>query len=184
MERQQGQKEKSIAWFKLADLIARGEREKALSVFRLLSHSLTDRAYALQVEGDILWHMNDQSFQEKYKQAAFLYQKELRWVNAIALYEHLLTEHPDAPDVLMGLIFFYAMIDWREKCQQSFDRAYDLFQKKIIDEAAIEKTVKELVNHALTTQHDEKKAWLRQWLSQLPAALPLPAHFIDAVRVL
>ena len=66
MEQQEGHKEKSLAWFKLADLIARGEREKALNVFRLLSHSLQDRAYSLQLEGDLLWYLDDKNFTEKY----------------------------------------------------------------------------------------------------------------------
>jgi hypothetical protein len=39
-----------VAWFKLADLITRKEKEKALNLYRLLSHSFEDRAYALQVE--------------------------------------------------------------------------------------------------------------------------------------
>src|SRR3990172_6949193 len=104
MERsQQSQQEKSLAWFKLADLIARGEREKALNVFRLLSHSLPDRAYALQLEGDILWYLDDKASQEKYKQAAFLYQKEKRWVDAISIYEHLLFQNPQSTDVLSVL---------------------------------------------------------------------------------
>src|SRR5271157_3821637 len=108
-------KERSLAWFKLADLIARGEREKALSVFRLLAHSLPDRAYVLQLEGDILWHLDDKNAEEKYKQAAFLYQKEKRWIDAIAIYEHLLSQSPDSYEIFSILLAAYAIIDWQEK---------------------------------------------------------------------
>jgi len=167
MERAQNQKEKSLAWFKLADLIARGEREKALSVFRLLAHSLSDRAYVLQIEGDILWYLDDQSSIEKYKQAAFLYQKEKRFVDAISIYEHLLTVRPKAAEIVIELIAFYALIDWVDKFRERFDYLVHLLNDGHVDDAKIEKLVKELIQQA---QFDESST--KQWLlPQLEATI-------------
>ncbi len=172
MERQQSQKDKSLAWFKLADLIARGEREKALSVFRLLSHSLPDRAYALQLEGDILWFLEDKNSTEKYKQAAFLYQREKRWVDAIAVYEHLLTQESDSYDILSALLIFYAMIDWQEKFHERYHQLVALFNNRTIDEFQLEKAVKDVVDIVAEAEQEHKSAWFWQWFDEMLADVP------------
>lgn len=173
MERsQQSQQEKSLAWFKLADLIARGEREKALSVFRLLAHSLSDRAYVLQLEGDILWYLDDKSAVERYKQAAFLYQKEKRWVDAIAIYEHLLGQSSDSCQILATLLVFYAMIDWPEKFNERYKRLDKLFVSQSLDEAEIEKIFKDIIEVAKFADDKHKKAWLVDWLMDTIPSLP------------
>lgn len=169
---QQEQKERSLAWFKLADLMARGEREKALSVFRLLAHSLPDRAYVLQLEGDILWYLDDKSATEKYKQAAFLYQNEKRWVDAIAIYEHLLTQNPQSGEALATLLVLYAMIDWPEKFYERYQRLESLFQDHTVDEQAMEKTFKDIIEMAKFAQDHDKKVWLSDWLAQEIKSLP------------
>ncbi len=172
-QRQQSQKETSLAWFKLADLIARGEREKALNVFRLLSHSLPDRAYVLQLEGDILWHLDDdKNSYEKYKQAAFLYQKEKRWIDAIAIYEHLLTQNPDSPDIVGSLLVFYAVIDWQEKFQERFGRLMKLFKKGDAGELQVEKIIQDVIDIVGITGNKCEKRWLFDWLSEVVDDLP------------
>ena len=110
----------SVAWFRLSELVARGEKEKALNLYRLLSHSFEDRAYALQVEGDILWSFEDKDALEKYKQSAFLYKKEQKIASAISIYEHLFTVEPDNKDVLRHLLEFYIQIDWIDKVDDRF----------------------------------------------------------------
>ena len=110
----------SVAWFRLAELVDRGEKEKALNLYRLLSHSFEDRAYALQVEGDILWSFEDKEALNKYKQSAFLYRKEQKLTAAIAIYEHLFTVEPDNKDVLRHLLEFYIQIDWMDKVEDRF----------------------------------------------------------------
>lgn len=117
----------SVAWFKLADLIARGEREKALNVFRLLSHSYNDKAFCLQLEGDILWSLKaDQQAHEKYKQAAYLYKKDSRYVHALALCKHLarLDFHDD--EVFVSLLELYAVLGWREDFERQVNEIYEL----------------------------------------------------------
>ncbi len=81
----------SVAWFKLADCIARGEKERALGVYRLLSHSFDDPALARQLRGDILLSFKDERAQEAYQEAAVLYRERNRLIEAAAVYEHLVT---------------------------------------------------------------------------------------------
>ena len=166
MDFRQIQKEKSLAWFKLADLIARREREKALSVFRLLAHSLPDRAYVLQIEGDILWHLeDDKSAVEKYKAAAFLYQKEKRWIDAIAVYEHLFTQQPDAVEVLGSLIIFYAVIDWEDKFHERFQALVVLKEKNMCDAVEFDRITRE-VTGLIDPSEPHAKAWLAKWVAR------------------
>ncbi|BDC34423.1 hypothetical protein Noda2021_03810 [Candidatus Dependentiae bacterium Noda2021] len=81
----------TIAWFKLAECVARGEREKALGVYRLLSHSIDDPAYAIQLEADILLTFGDYvSAGQKYYESALLYRANGRYTQAAALCEHTL----------------------------------------------------------------------------------------------
>ena len=172
MERQQGQNERSLAWFKLADLIARGEREKALSVFRLLAHSLADRAYVLQIEGDILWFMDSTASIEKYKQAAFLYQKEKRWIDAIAIQEHVFTMRPDTFDPLATLLILYALVDWPEKFDHRFMTLMRLHREHVVDNSQLEKALQSL-GEILETQ--EKKPWISIWFGNVQEHLPAMA---------
>jgi len=81
----------SVAWFKLADCIARGEKERALGVYRLLSHSFDDPALACQLHADILLSLHDERAQEVYQEAAVLYHERNRLIEAAAVYEHLAT---------------------------------------------------------------------------------------------
>ena len=122
-------KNSSIAWFKLSELITRGEKEKALNLYRLISHSFDDKAYILQVEGDILWSFEDTGALEKYKQAAFLYEKEKRATAATAIYEHLLTLEPKNYNYLLQLITLYTKLDWWEKLKLHFNNLFGLLKK-------------------------------------------------------
>ena len=117
-EQNQNHSETSVAWYKLATLIARREREKALSVYRLLSHSFQDKAYALQLEGDILNSLDDQGAHDKYKQAAFLYKKEKRWIDAVAVCNHLLTLDPYNPEMLATSLSLYILAEWKDRFDQ------------------------------------------------------------------
>lgn len=81
----------SIAWFKLAQYVSRGERERAMGIYRLLSHSIDNQAFARQLEGDILLFFNDESALSKYKEAAALYLKQNGSMQAAAVYEQILS---------------------------------------------------------------------------------------------
>jgi hypothetical protein len=79
----------NIAWFKLAELVLRKEKERALYIYRLLVHSLQDEAVAAQLEGDLLFSFNDEKSLDCYIRAARLYERSDRCVEAIFIYEHL-----------------------------------------------------------------------------------------------
>ncbi|MFA6526805.1 MAG: hypothetical protein WCT20_00065 [Candidatus Babeliales bacterium] len=147
MELRTGSKNASVAWFKLADLITRREREKALSVYRLLAHSFQDKAYALQLEGDILFFLNDEKGAcEKHTQAAFLYQKEQKWVHAASLYEQLWMLAPENPDLIAQLLIFYSLVGDQERFMQRFQSFVALHQQEKIDDVFFCKSVKNIID--------------------------------------
>jgi tetratricopeptide (TPR) repeat protein len=81
-----------IAWFKIADCVSRGEKERALGVYRLLSHSFNDKAVARQLEGDIYLSFGEQEVAiPLYQQAIEWYQKSQRFFEAAAVCEHLVS---------------------------------------------------------------------------------------------
>ncbi len=86
----------TIAWFKLAECISRGEKERALGIYRLLSHSFNDAAVALQLEGDIYLAFDNHAHAvEQYGKAVELYKKEQRLLQAAAVLEHFIVLEPD-----------------------------------------------------------------------------------------
>jgi tetratricopeptide (TPR) repeat protein len=90
----------TIAWFKIADYVSRGEKERALGVYRLLSHSFNDDAVARQLEGDIYFSCNEiERAIFFYRQAIELYQKSKRFIEAAAICEHLIIVLPQ--DILL-----------------------------------------------------------------------------------
>lgn len=108
----------TIAWFKLADCIARGEKERALGVYRLLSHSLDDSALARQLYGDILLSFNDDAAQEKYLEAATMYEEDNRLLEAAAIYEHLVTLQSDNISYREKLIELYQALRIASKVRE------------------------------------------------------------------
>ncbi len=105
----------SIAWFKLAECVSRRERERALGVYRLLAHSFDDNmAIVYQLEGDIMLAFNEvENAINKYVQAAQLYEKQGELVQAIAVYDHIITLQPSVQS-LVGMIECMARIDQKE----------------------------------------------------------------------
>lgn len=174
-----GQKDTSVAWFKLSELIARGECEKALTVFKLLSHSLPDKAYVLQVEGDILWYLDDARALEKYKQAAFLYQKEKRLIDAVSIYEHLFTQRPERSDLLSNLLVTYALLDWPEKFSTRLQIMVERYDKQIVDRLFVEKACQDVFIAVCPTPDSKPKEWL---LAALQAQHMLPASCSDLFK--
>lgn len=80
----------SVAWFKLAEVITRGEKERALSIYRLLMHSVQSEALKAQLEGDILLMFNDANAFNAYLRAATLHQKNNDTFQAFSMYEQIL----------------------------------------------------------------------------------------------
>lgn len=114
----------SIAWFKLAEFIARGEKERALTIYKLLALSFQDRAVAHQLEGDLLFAFNDSQIAcQKYLQAIRLYKEENRIPQAIALYEHMRKLQSNAA------IFTEELAELHQRYQQDHWQAYTQTKK-------------------------------------------------------
>ncbi|MFH0898582.1 MAG: hypothetical protein V1855_03310 [bacterium] len=162
----------SVAWYKLADLITRREREKALSVYRLLSHSLEDRAYALQLEGDILHSLDDNGACEKYKQAAYLYKKEKRWIDAIAVCNHLLTMNPENTELLATRLSLYILTDWKDRF---FDDLKKIFEKNVHKELTGDQVlgvIKGVISIVQDEQLDHGLNWLHEGIKKHQHCVP------------
>lgn len=101
----------TIAWFKIAECVSRGEKERALGVYRLLSHSFNDDAVSRQLEADIYLSCNEQARAvEMYRQAMELYAKSQRLLEAAAVSEHLVMLLPDDISLRSDLLGYYVAL--------------------------------------------------------------------------
>ncbi len=141
-----GEKSRCVAWFKLAELVSRKEKEKALNLYRLISYSFDDKAYVLQVEGDILWALEDNGALEKYSQAAYLYKKEKKLVSATAVYEHLLVLEPGNFDYLKTLILLYVFLSWPEKFEDKYIKLLEKLDQGVVGEVESWDFTKKLID--------------------------------------
>lgn len=119
----------SIAWFKLADIIARGEKERALSVHKLLMYSMKDDALSYQLEGDILLCFDDESALDKYHIAANLYKKAGKFLQAASVYEHVSLYKQDEK-ILEALVDVYHVLQNNQGVLDTFSRFMCLCLKK------------------------------------------------------
>jgi hypothetical protein len=138
------EKKASVAWFKLAELISRGEKEKALNLYRLLAHSFEERAYALQVEGDILWSFDDNGAIERYKNAAFLYHKEKNIVAAVGVYEHLFELESEKVVYLIHLLKLYSQLHWTEKFRDRFNVLMEKLEREEVSLASVQEVMEDV----------------------------------------
>lgn len=123
----------AIAWFKIADYVSRGEKERALGMYRLLAHSIDDHALRFQIEGDILWAFKDNESLQKYEKAADCYQSDGRLRQAAAVYEHLLSISP-RPDIRKKLLEWYFQLHM----PQAVGRHVVLFCEELIAQSDLQ----------------------------------------------
>lgn len=117
----------SVAWFKLAECVSRGEKERALGVYRLLSHSIDDQAFKYQLEGDLLLSFNDtHQAAEKYLQAIQSYNQTGRLFEMAALYGHLITIQPDKHEHHMHMVNIYHELKLESKVFNYLESALDI----------------------------------------------------------
>ena len=103
----------NVAWFKLAEFVVRGEKERALGLYRLLVHSFDDAALAYQLEGDLLLSFHDRTAaQEKYAQAAQKYSQEQRFIESAAVYEHLIVLDAECQLYYQQLLMLYKKLKY------------------------------------------------------------------------
>ncbi len=77
----------SVAWFKLAEYVGRGERERALTLYRLLTHSLVDQAFIKKLEADLWLSFDAKEAEQYYRNAAHLYKKAQKFEEAFQIYQ-------------------------------------------------------------------------------------------------
>ena len=131
----------------MAQLVTRKEKEKALGLYNLLSYSLGNKAYALQVEADLLLALEEnEDAMNKYQQAAFLYKKEKNLVLATSIYEHLRNLEPNNSNFLCTLVELYARLDWTEKIEERFNDLLDYYKKNKTTKDEVSKTIKLVTN--------------------------------------
>mgnify|MGYP000396704086 CR=1 FL=1 len=88
----------TIAWFKLAEFVNRGEKERALSLFRLLTHSFDDKAFIKKLGAEVLASFDDTQAFIEYAHAAHLYKVQGDVVEAVAIYELLTVLQPSVSE--------------------------------------------------------------------------------------
>jgi tetratricopeptide (TPR) repeat protein len=121
----------TIAWFKIADCVSRGEKERALGVYRLLSHSFNDNAVARQLEADIYCSFGDiEQAIPLYQQAMEFYYKSQRFLEAAAVGEHLIAVHSDDMELRRTMVQLYIFLNMVVKLKEQLQVLVDFLAQK------------------------------------------------------
>lgn len=169
----------TIAWFKLAEFVVRGEKERALGMYRLLAHSLPDEAFAAQLEGDLFLAFQDERAIDSYQRSAIKYERTGRLPQAAAVHEHLIALMPDTLSMSTKIIHLYealkneVKIDYWMKdfvrlsiAQHVGDAAH-----KLIDSLHISSEYRlrfhEYLTHELITQRYQDQTVIKETLNHL-----------------
>ena len=121
----------TIAWFKIADCVSRGEKERALGVYRLLSHSFNDNAIARQLEADIYCSFGEiEQAIVLYQQAMECYTKSQRFLEAAAVGEHLMVMHPADMALHREMVQLYISLGMILKVRSHIQILIDLLAQK------------------------------------------------------
>lgn len=116
---------KSIAWFKLHHFIQRGEKEKAISICKLLIPSINDSAFAYKLEGDLFYAFHDRGIAlEKYFLAAKLYTEKKRNDYALELCKHIEAESLNF-NMSRDLASLYSDLEQLEEAERLLARCFE-----------------------------------------------------------
>ncbi len=130
MKQTQGDKH-TIAWFKIAECVSRGEKERAFGVYRLLSHSFNDNAIARQLEADIYCSFGEiEQAIALYQQAMECYAKSDRFLEAAAIGEHLIHLRPADMVLYRKMIQLYISLVMVAKVRSHLYSLIDLLAQK------------------------------------------------------
>ncbi len=174
-----------VAWFKIAEFVSRGEKERALAVYRLLAHTIDDQAFVQQLEADILLAFHDEAAFEHYAKAAMLYVDTSKYAEAAAIYEHLIMLEPTTQEQLRVLVELLNIMPTVEQGQKAKTRMTETtlhYLRSRMEKNEFEKVswmLQELdgiagSHHALSIMHQELvTAWLK--ISNPPTD-PLRVH--------
>lgn len=130
MKQMQGDKH-TIAWFKIAECVSRGEKERAFGVYRLLSHSFNDHAIAKQLEADIYCSFGEiEQAVALYQQAMELYHKSNRFLESAAIGEHLILLRSVDIALYRKMIQLYTVLGMAIKVRLHAHTLIDLLAQK------------------------------------------------------
>lgn len=116
----------TIGWYKLSEFVWRKEKQKALSIYKLLALSLQNRGLAYQLEADILMLFQDIKALELYVKSADAYLENKQIIQAISIYEHLNTLAPSELTYYLNKIELYLLLDNKNKVISNMKKLYDL----------------------------------------------------------
>ena len=117
----------SVAWFKLSELVARGERERAFSIFRLLTHALNDDAYATQLKGDLWYAFNEYDrAREAYYSAIAWYDFSERPYQAAFMHERLAMIEHDSLALRITMITRFAELSYNKHVTRYMNELFTL----------------------------------------------------------
>src|SRR6266404_5322088 len=117
----------TIAWFKIAECVSRGEKERAFGVYRLLSHSFNDNAIARQLEADIYCSFGEtEQAIVLYQQAMECYAKSDRFLEAAAVGEHLIQMRSADIALYREMIQLYISLEMASKIRPHTQILIDL----------------------------------------------------------
>lgn len=128
----------SIAWFKLSELVMRGERERAFSIYRLLAHALEDEAYSAQLKGDLWYAFNEYDrAREAYYIAITGYDFSERFSQSAFLHERLIAIEPQSLTLRIAIITRFAELASLKKVTSYMLELLSLAQEQNQREACI-----------------------------------------------
>jgi tetratricopeptide (TPR) repeat protein len=144
----------SVAWFKLAEFVTRGEKERALGLFKLLMHSVNNQALAYQLQGDLLLSFEDAEALVCYQKSAELYLAQNKYSHVAAIYEHLLAISPKSHSYLEKLVEVYNLLNNKERAYFCLKNYFSLLlSQKLFQRAAIIlQQIKAYTNHQEVSQ--------------------------------
>ncbi len=119
----------SIAWFKLAECVERGDRERAFSLFRLLVHSMNDQPFLKKLEADIWSAFDGTMSEELYRQSAQLYKIAGNYSESLLIYELLTIQYPGSLDHCQQAIGLCDQLGLDKKKQQFVKRLSEALLK-------------------------------------------------------
>lgn len=157
----------NIAWFKLAECVSRGEKERALGVYRLLSHSIEDHAFVQQLEGDLLLAFGDTTTAvQKYQAAMEHYKHDGRLLEAVSVGEHVFLLTTDKRSCAVQLSKLYKDLGTLSKTQDYAGRAVDMHLDAGLLEAAMEVLEEIELNTEVEFRYMQRKKILRAHVFQ------------------
>lgn len=198
------QEHSNVAWFKLAEFVKRGEKERALSLYRLLTHSISDQSFLKRLEADIWASFDKKQAEIFYNEAAHLYKKEGRFQEALLIFESLVLKSPETLTYLEKVVTLSDQLGWMQKkvvyqkklyllwlTKGKVEKAFDQFKavEEQLKDADCYEFHKQFVITALTHQYAEQKVIKNSLHKALDGFLRIAAdkalqQFIEEIKAL